>query len=650
MTLDVDLEKCKKYLRSILLSTKGSMRGEQLAQRYLEICGEAVPHRHHRFSSLESFLVSLPDVCRVTRRGGDLVVEGVATPETRHIKEMVHKQGRGGGGARARSGRGTAPRPGSSAGLVNVDKYYPALKSETRPANSNRTDVKIPISRPSISAQKPPQAMFKSSIRTRSFNPAMLNGTQTVLNKQASKPSASLRAHQVLNQLSDLSLQSTQVSVDPNIVIPSGEYPSSRDVGWDVTVTGVQSTSILWVICGEGERRLATLQQLLASRHRPGTRYSGGALPPGHYFSGQLGSGQIVRARVVKVDRLQLSCLCFLVDYGRWETIAWEQLVPLAQDFLYLAAMAVKVVMAGVRDTSDPQQCSAVSQRLLGRKLLGVKTGVNSSNIPVLTLFDGDQIVSQQLEKQLAKLGCKVAEMVQVSVNNNQSPIMCANGGTGTVKGLALPPLPGIGDWFDLRISHVVSPAEVYIQSYLAQPRYSAMTKEMTSFYSGAGGEDADKLGDIAIGMFVAVRQGDVWRRAKVIMEVVPLPGVSKSNSREFLVMVVDTGEQIIVNLEDIWELALQFGQLPIQVDVVNILLLLKNVFKAIRMKMTGLDRFEDAASVWMRHICHGFQGVGLVDAKVEETLVMTVYDTSNEDFDTNLNSEIVKLGLAQQF
>ena len=580
MTLDVDLEKCKKYLRSILLSTKGSMRGEQLAQRYLEICGEAVPHRHHRFSSLESFLVSLPDVCRVTRRGGDLVVEGVATPETRHIKEMVHKQGRGGGGARARSGRGTAPRPGSSAGLVNVDKYYPALKSETRSINSVRTDVKIPISRPSISAQKPPPAMSKSSIRTRSFNPAMLNGTQTVLNKQASKPSASLRAHQVLNQLSDLSLQSTQVSVDPNIVIPSGEYPSSRDVGWDVTVTGVQSTSILWVICGEGERRLATLQQLLASRHRPGTRYSGGALPPGHYFSGQLGSGQIVRARVVKVDRLQLSCLCFLVDYGRWETIAWEQLVPLAQDFLYLAAMAVKVVMAGVRDSSDPQQCSAVSQRLLGRKLLGVKTGVNSSNIPVLTLFDGDQIVSQQLEKQLAKLGCKVAEMVQVSVNNNQSPIMCANGGTGTVKGLALPPLPGIGDWFDLRISHVVSPAEVYIQSYLAQPRYSAMTTEMTSFYSGAGGEDADKLGDIAIGMFVAVRQGDVWRRAKVIMEVVPLPGVSKSNSREFLVMVVDTGEQIIVNLEDIWELALQFGQLPIQVDVITFYFYLKTCLR----------------------------------------------------------------------
>ena len=580
MTLDVDLEKCKKYLRSILLSTKGSMRGEQLAQRYLEICGEAVPHRHHRFSSLESFLVSLPDVCRVTRRGGDLVVEGVATPETRHIKEMVHKQGRGGGGARARPGRGTAPRPGSSAGLVNVDKYYSAQKSETRPANSNRTDVKIPISRPSISAQKPPPAMSKSSIRTRSFNPAMLNGTQTVLNKQASKPSASLRAHQVLNQLSDLSLQSTQVSVDPNIVIPSGEYPSSRDVGWDVTVTGVQSTSILWVICGEGERRLATLQQLLASRHRPGTRYSGGALPPGHYFSGQLGSGQIVRARVVKVDRLQLSCLCFLVDYGRWETIAWEQLVPLAQDFLYLAAMAVKVVMAGVRDSSDPQQCSAVSQRLLGRKLLGVKTGVNSSNIPVLTLFDGDQIVSQQLEKQLAKLGCKVAEMVQVSVNNNQSPIMCANGGTGTVKGLALPPLPGIGDWFDLRISHVVSPAEVYIQSYLAQPRYSAMTTEMTSFYSGAGGEDADKLGDIAIGMFVAVRQGDVWRRAKVIMEVVPLPGVSKSNSREFLVMVVDTGEQIIVNLEDIWELALQFGQLPIQVDVITFYFYLKTCLR----------------------------------------------------------------------
>ena len=88
-----DLERSKKYLRSILLATKGGVPEAQLVKRYREQTGENIPFRRFSCSSLQAFLQSVPDVCRVTVRGGAVVVEGVATAETKHIKEMVKMQG-----------------------------------------------------------------------------------------------------------------------------------------------------------------------------------------------------------------------------------------------------------------------------------------------------------------------------------------------------------------------------------------------------------------------------------------------------------------------------------------------------------------------------------------------------------------------------
>ena len=88
-----DLERSKKYLRSILLATKGGVPEAQLVKRYREQTGENIPFRRFNCSSLQAFLQSVPDVCRVTVRGGAVVVEGVATAETKHIKEMVKMQG-----------------------------------------------------------------------------------------------------------------------------------------------------------------------------------------------------------------------------------------------------------------------------------------------------------------------------------------------------------------------------------------------------------------------------------------------------------------------------------------------------------------------------------------------------------------------------
>ena len=110
-----DLDKCKKYLRSILLASKGGVPGAQVVSKYKEMVGETVPYRRFNFTSLETFLQSIPDVCRITMRGREVIVVGVETPETKHIKDLIQRQGKGGG---KHGGGGGRPAP------VNRNQFY----------------------------------------------------------------------------------------------------------------------------------------------------------------------------------------------------------------------------------------------------------------------------------------------------------------------------------------------------------------------------------------------------------------------------------------------------------------------------------------------------------------------------------------------
>ena len=109
-----DLDKCKKYLRSILLASKGGVPGAQVVAKYKDIVGESVPYRRFNYNSLETFLQSIPDVCRITMRGREVMVVGVETPETKHIKDLIQRQG----GKGASKGGGGRPAP------VNLNKFY----------------------------------------------------------------------------------------------------------------------------------------------------------------------------------------------------------------------------------------------------------------------------------------------------------------------------------------------------------------------------------------------------------------------------------------------------------------------------------------------------------------------------------------------
>eukprot|EP00092_Neocalanus_flemingeri_P036174 GFUD01039385.1.p1 GENE.GFUD01039385.1~~GFUD01039385.1.p1 ORF type:complete len:862 (+),score=224.23 GFUD01039385.1:55-2640(+) len=86
------LERVRKNLRPTLISQKGGVSLERLNKDYSELMGEGIPFRQLQFQSMESFLRSIPDVCSVEWRGGELVVAGVADESTQHIVKMVRLQ------------------------------------------------------------------------------------------------------------------------------------------------------------------------------------------------------------------------------------------------------------------------------------------------------------------------------------------------------------------------------------------------------------------------------------------------------------------------------------------------------------------------------------------------------------------------------
>ena len=82
------LDRTKKCIRSILLSSKGGTGIHEIEHQYHELFEEGIAYRKFGFQSLESFLRNLPSVCRVYQLGHmGVMVEGVADSETRSEME-----------------------------------------------------------------------------------------------------------------------------------------------------------------------------------------------------------------------------------------------------------------------------------------------------------------------------------------------------------------------------------------------------------------------------------------------------------------------------------------------------------------------------------------------------------------------------------
>ena len=297
-------------------------------------------------------------------------------------------------------------------------------------------------------------------------------------------------------------------------IVPSGVYPG--EVKWIMTITHVVSTSHYWVMFGDAPKKLDNLQSPLEWRHRSGPVFSGGVMPPGNYFSAKLQTGRIVRVKATKVDRINYTANCFLLDYGREEKIKWSNLTPLHQEFLTLPSLAKKVVLSEVSDSKDPELVDFVKNKLVGSKMKGLQVDKDENDVPVVLMFDEDINVADYLNRHLNK-----SQPKSVSTNNNPSPSknVVFNNSRTDRSHLPRSSLPVVGEdrFYDCKIRHIVSSSEIYVQSYSDVSRFSHMTKQMNQFYESRGdrGEDSDQFGS----MFAIRRHGD-WMRAEVICEI----------------------------------------------------------------------------------------------------------------------------------
>ena len=72
-------------------------------------------------------------------------------------------------------------------------------------------------------------------------------------------------------------------------------------------------------------------------------------------------------------------------------------------------------------------------------------------------------------------------------------------------------------------------------------------------------------------------------------------------------------------------------------------------VLQAVRVKLEGLAKAGQEATVWLSHVCLGKSLVGLIKTKQEDRLGLVLYDTSKEDLDININEELIALGFASK-
>ena len=100
------LDRTKKCIKAVLLSSKGSTDVYDLKKEYQEQFEEDIPFQKFGFQTLERFLESIPSVCQLRNWGHTLVIEGVADSGTRHIKDMIRAQKSGGGKKKKRVGGG----------------------------------------------------------------------------------------------------------------------------------------------------------------------------------------------------------------------------------------------------------------------------------------------------------------------------------------------------------------------------------------------------------------------------------------------------------------------------------------------------------------------------------------------------------------
>jgi len=696
MTANKQLDRCKKYLRSTLLSNKGGVPAAELFKHYQDLVGESIPYKQFNFPTLEAFLSSIPDICQICWSGRDLMVMGVAGRASEHIEKMVSRQqntkkagggrpvrcsnkpprfGGGGGGGRGVGGSGGNGLYGASSVFSRLGGgggARPAVCSESRNRPYHPSAQKV--------IQSPPAPVVRRTVPTSprmkiDLKPSSVQSEKAYLETVGGKAVYGSRVENLLqgrqhglytSQVEKMYQKKYEQSLPTNwcsmlerdrIVRVEREvgsspmvYPATSSGGqnvinnnmmnrnsistvslpstaeWDITICSVTSTNQIHLWLGEADTQLTRMHTAMLSHHWKTSDSLSSANPPpvvGELYSALVGVDQCVRrVKVMQVDRSDYTAKCFMLDYGEEIVVKWCKLLVLDTKFAELPVQAVKATLAGVDAKNGPEEVNFVKKHLERRRLVGVVVGEEDRKTPALVLFDTSQEEDIMVSEEIIKYMSKIKDSSFSDKHQIPSPLT-------RLPTLASPRLPAVGEYYDLVVSSIVSPGMFYVQSHATLPAYTLLTTQMTNYY--ANNSSIMTITDFTPGSVCAVLVSSTWHRARLIRSL---------SSSLFSMRMVDTGRIMMASKELIKPLVKQFWQLPAQaikanlatVDVINV-----------------DEGWQEEAVEWFKHIALNKSLVGLVEARFEVELVLTMYDTSVVDVDTVLNQEMVVMGLARK-
>jgi len=241
-----------------------------------------------------------------------------------------------------------------------------------------------------------------------------------------------------------------------------------------------------------------------------------------------------------------------------------------------------------------------------------------TEDTPSLVLFDTSQ------EEDIM-----VSDEIINQMNNSISCSQSRPSPSSDNSTLATPRLPDVGDYYDLVVSHLVSPSLFYVQSHSTLPKYTTLNTQMTRYYDS--NIDNITINNLKPGSLFAVMHSNTWHRAVLVTVL---------SSSLHCVRLIDTGRMVIIVREKMKHLREQFKQLPTQA--------IKAKLASVKPRIDA-DGWDEVVVEWFKHVALNRSLVGLVEGRVGEELVFTLYDTSVENVDVVINKEILSMGLASK-
>ncbi|XP_078039259.1 tudor domain-containing protein 7A-like [Augochlora pura] len=87
----MDKDEVVKNIRACLMSSKGGLKLDNLSKDYKMLLDESIPFKKLGYSSLISFLNTVPGI-KTCDRGGDYFIEAIPTSESAHISKLISRQ------------------------------------------------------------------------------------------------------------------------------------------------------------------------------------------------------------------------------------------------------------------------------------------------------------------------------------------------------------------------------------------------------------------------------------------------------------------------------------------------------------------------------------------------------------------------------